>query len=148
MEHAPLKEYRVGNPYTAIPLEALQQFDNRLLKDVIREEDARDETDVQRNHILCKTCGNAITSEADSIAIYGSHEHTFVNPMGLTFHIGCFSNAGGCHIMGAPTAEYTWFPGFTWSYVVCSSCFTHLGWHYNSGGSGFFGLILDQLVRQ
>ena len=148
MEHPPLHEHPIRNPHNTIPREALQQLDNRLREDVIRKEEAGDEIDVQKNRILCKTCRNVITSDADSITVNGFHEHTFVNPMGLMFHIGCFSNAGGCLITGVPTAEYTWFPGFTWTYVVCSSCLTHLGWHYQSGGGGFFGLILDQLVRQ
>jgi len=147
MEHPPLREYTIENPLAAIPMGALQQFDDRLHNDVSNKEEAGDETDTQKKHILCKKCGNFITSDADSISSNGSHDHTFVNPMGLKFHIGCFSKTGGCYIMGVPTAEYTWFPGFSWSYVVCSKCQTHLGWHYQSGGGGFFGLILDQLVR-
>jgi hypothetical protein len=140
-------EHRVENLFTAVPMGALQRFDDRLGVDTINKEEAGDGFDTQKKHILCKNCGNLITSDADSIVVNGSHDHTFVNPMGLQFHIGCFSNAGGCRITGVPTAEYTWFPGFAWSYVVCSGCHTHLGWHYQSGGGGFFGLILDQLVR-
>lgn len=147
MEYPSVHQNPMQNRLAAVPLGALQQFDERRRVDAAYKEEAGDKIDEQKNHILCKTCGNVITSDADSIAVNGSHDHTFVNPMGLTFHIGCFSNARGCFIMGAPTDEYTWFPGFTWTYVVCSGCRTHLGWHYQSGGGGFFGLILDQLVR-
>ena len=147
MEYPSSQEHQVENPLAAVPWGALQQFDDRVHVDAIHKDETGDGIDEQKKHILCRTCGNFITSDADSITVNGSHDHTFVNPVGLKFHIGCFSNAGGCHIMGVPTAEYTWFPGFTWSYVVCSGCLTHLGWLYQSGGGGFFGLILDQLVR-
>jgi hypothetical protein len=147
MEYPSSHEHRVENPIAGIPMGALQQFDDRRRADAVHKEEAGDKIDEHKKHILCKTCGNFITSDADSITVNGSHDHTFVNPMGLKFHIGCFSNAGGCRIMGVPTDEYTWFPGFAWSYVICSGCQTHLGWHYQSGGGGFFGLILDQLVR-
>lgn len=127
---------------------ALQQADERLLGGTETREVADHETDGSKKNILCKTCGNPITSDDAGVAINGSHEHTFMNPRGVVFRIGCFSRAGGCHLMGSSTDEYTWFPGFRWCYVICSGCLSHLGWHYQSGGSGFFGLILDQLVRQ
>lgn len=131
-----------------LPLVALQRFDNRfIVHGHISEENGPEKKENKKN-ILCKTCGKMITSDEEGIAINGSHEHTFMNPRGLVFHIGCFSGADNCHIMGAPTGEYTWFPGFLWCYVVCTGCLTHLGWHYQSGGGGFFGLILDHLVRE
>jgi hypothetical protein len=147
MEYPRLHEHPVENPSPGIPWGALQRFKDRPHVDTLDKDKEGDKIDEQKKRILCKTCSNFITSDADSISVNGSHDHTFVNPMGLRFHIGCFSNAGGCRIMGVPTAEYTWFPGFTWCYVVCSGCLTHLGWRYQSGGGAFFGLILDQLVR-
>ncbi|OHD66798.1 MAG: hypothetical protein A2176_10015 [Spirochaetes bacterium RBG_13_51_14] len=132
----------------APPLTALKQVDTRLVEDIRRKEEAGDETGEERMYLLCKTCGNAITSESYCMEVNGSHRHTFMNPRGIVFNIGCFSSAGGCLIIGVPTTEYTWFPGFTWCCVICSQCLSHLGWRYQSGSGGFFGLILDQLSRQ
>jgi hypothetical protein len=148
MEHG-LSGWHTGeSAQHPLPLFALQRIDERILVGTETRDEADHETDESKKNILCKTCGTVITSDDAGIAMNGSHEHTFMNPRGLVFHIGCFSKAGGCHIMGSPTDEYTWFPGFVWCYVICSGCLTHLGWHYQSGGSSFFGLILDQLVRQ
>ncbi len=148
MVHALPGESSCACLQVSLPLMALQQMDERLFVGTRTRDETDHETDERKKNILCKTCGNAITSDEAAIVIDGSHEHTFMNPRGLVFHIGCFSGAGGCSIMGSPTSEYTWFPGFLWRYVICSACLSHLGWHYQSGESGFFGLILDQLVRE
>ncbi len=96
--------------------------------------------------ILCRECGNPVTSPDCIIAVDGSHLHTFENPAGITYDIGCFSSAEGCMVHGEPTPEHTWFEGFRWSFSLCSSCFSHLGWFYENGDEQFFGLIVDRLV--
>ena len=79
--------------------------------------------------------------------VEGRHEHTFVNPSGITFHIGCFASAKGCRVEGNPTREFTWFPGFDWSFALYRNCGIHLGWYYDSqDADGFFGLVLARLV--
>jgi hypothetical protein len=45
----------------------------------------------------------------------------------------------------------TWFPSFKWIIGVCSHCFTHLGWYFESienNQDGFFGLIVDSLINE
>jgi hypothetical protein len=83
------------------------------------------------------------------MAIHGAHEHRFMNPAGVLFHIGCFAPAMGCTIVGPDSLEYPWFPGFAWRYAMCGSCGQHLGWHFRQRGEdehdAFFGLILDRL---
>jgi hypothetical protein len=72
--------------------------------------------------------------------------HTFANPHGLVFEIGCFREAAGCSLLGAPTDEFTWFHGFRWRVACCMRCLCHLGWCFTSGAGGrFFGLIVDRL---
>jgi hypothetical protein len=122
--------------------------DPGVIGDVSRREEADEEAKKNKRKLLCKSCLNEITSEEYGIAVQGSHSHTFMNPRGIVFRIACFLNAQGCFVVGKPTLEYTWFPGYTWSHVICSSCLNHLGWHYQSGGSSFFGLILDQLMER
>ncbi|MEW6602534.1 MAG: cereblon family protein [Nitrospirota bacterium] len=96
--------------------------------------------------IICRKCGNSITTPDKIIAVNGDHTHTFTNPEGFSFDIGCFSSADGCYVYGEPTVEHTWFKDFRWNYSVCSSCLTHLGWHYERGEESFFGLILDLIT--
>jgi hypothetical protein len=97
--------------------------------------------------ILCRQCGHPITTLDHIIAVNGQHAHTHTNPAGITYRIGCFSSAPGCLIYGERISDFTWFEGFSWCLALCSYCLTHLGWHYQSPGSQFFGLILDNLIE-
>jgi hypothetical protein len=81
------------------------------------------------------------------MAMHGAHEHRFMNPAGVLFHIGCFSHAIGCTIVGPDSLEYPWFVGFAWRFAMCGACGQHLGWHFRKPAhEGFFGLVLDRLV--
>jgi hypothetical protein len=95
--------------------------------------------------ISCAACGHGITDAAARTTMNGSFDHSFRNPQGLSFHIGCFSRAPGCVTCGEPTLEYTWFAGYAWRVALCAGCRTHLGWRYDGAGGGFFGLILARL---
>jgi hypothetical protein len=95
--------------------------------------------------IICRNCRHTIASPESVITVNGRHQHTFINPSGITYQIGCFSSADGCLIHGEPTLEFTWFEGFSWSFSICSNCFIHLGWYYQSSEENFFGLITDLL---
>lgn len=96
--------------------------------------------------LRCAVCGSRITSRRESLAVNGAAEHVFANPFGYVFRIGCFKQAPGCGRMGDYTPEHSWFSGYGWCFALCASCRTHLGWHYRSEESSFFGLILDNLV--
>lgn len=93
--------------------------------------------------VRCKSCEHDITKP--SLAIQ-PHEHTFRNPAGFSFHLVCYSDAPGAADVGIPTAEYTWFAGYSWSFAICLKCQDHLGWWY-SGADRFVGLIATRLIR-
>jgi hypothetical protein len=95
--------------------------------------------------ILCRACGRRITAHEEKIAVNGSHQHTFFNPSGIVYELGCFRLAPGCQEAGPATTEFTWFAGYAWRFVLCAGCGSHLGWSYAMRESSFFGLILAQL---
>jgi hypothetical protein len=99
--------------------------------------------------LRCAVCGHRVTSPTLRIEVQGDHRHTFANPAGIAFHIGCFRAAPGCAPVGPSSSEYTWFPGYRWQIAVCQHCQTHLGWHYegDDGVSSFYGLILCRLLE-
>lgn len=98
--------------------------------------------------LACTSCRSPVTSRGEAVVVDGCHDHTFFNPAGVLFEIGCFARAPGCEVLGTPTAEFTWFPGTRWSYGTCRACGTHLGWHFEGrGGEGFYGLISSRLVE-
>jgi len=36
----------------------------------------------------------------------------------------------GVMAQGHPSAEYSWFPGYTWQIINCADCWSHLGWEF------------------
>ena len=87
----------------------------------------------------------AVTGRDKKIQVSGSHEHTFFNPAGIVFELGCFSAAPGCHRAGRATSDFTWFAGYVWRFALCRNCNSHLGWFFEMGEHSFFGLILAHL---
>lgn len=117
-----------------------QKTSDAVLEDLSDSDDA---------WLLCRQCNQKIAKPTARISINGSHRHTFANPNGIVFEIGCFNQVHGCNGYGQPSMEFAWFAGFSWQIMVCSQCHTHLGWFFSSGHStGFSGLILDRLIEQ
>ena len=96
--------------------------------------------------IVCRQCQQRLTRPSERIEINGSHSHTFANPSGVVFEIGCFRIVTGLNYIGPPSYEFPWFTGRSWQIVICSICQIHLGWCFHGRDSNlFFGLILDRL---
>jgi hypothetical protein len=95
--------------------------------------------------IRCGRCKHGITAGKYAIEVSGSHAHTFRNPAGWSFRIGCFADAPGAAAAGPPTTAATWFPGYAWRMAHCGGCGTHLGWWF-VGTDAFAGLVLARLV--
>lgn len=123
-----------------------EKLSGEKLEIIVEEEEEEKESD-HEEAILCRQCRQVITSPAERIAVQGSHRHTFANPHGIVYEIGCFRSARGCQYVGPATEEWSWFGGFSWRIAICGRCLTHLGWLYQKTGyESFYGLILDRLV--
>jgi hypothetical protein len=110
------------------------------------ESEERQERDTRPSEaILCLACGGVVTDREQKISIGGSHAHTFFNPAGIVYELGCFQQAPGCLLAGEATAEFTWFAGHLWRFALCRRCRTHLGWFFEMGEKTFYGLILARL---
>lgn len=97
--------------------------------------------------LACAGCLRPVTTAAARTGVAGAHEHTFANPAGLQFHIGCFARATGCLAVGEPSTHWTWFSGYSWQVEHCVTCGDHLGWLFRAEAHLFHGLILDRLVE-
>ena len=98
---------------------------------------------------LCRACRAMITTRAMALVVDGQQEHTFFNPAGVMYEIGCWAAAPGCVARGIPTSEFTWFRGYRWSYAICRGCDELLGWRFTGAGrGGFWGLITSRLVEE
>jgi len=112
------------------------------------EKEAEGQSPEEEEYILCRQCHQAITKPAERIAMQGSHRHTFANPHGIVFEIGCFRSVKGCGYAGAASDDFSWFAGYSWRVCFCTMCLTHLGWLFSlKGGDIFHGLILDRLIE-
>ena len=112
------------------------------------EEEAAEPSPEEEAYIVCRQCRQAITRPNERISIQGSHQHTFANPHGIVFEIGCFKDVTGCGYAGAATDEFSWFAGYRWRICFCSMCLTHLGWIFSSNaGDIFHALILDRIIQ-
>lgn len=119
----------------------------RLREELETTTEEADEPDEEKN-IRCRACRHLITTTDHVFSIDGGHRHTFANPAGIVFEIGCFSAADGCANQGAPTSEFSWFSGYSWRFSLCSRCHGHMGWFYaGEGKPGFYGLILAHLIQ-
>ncbi len=111
----------------------------------IKEKEKEKQSAEPQDGILCRACGSVVTSRSEKIVMSGSHAHTFFNPAGIIFELGCFRRAPGCRNAGELTSEFTWFAGYLWRFALCSGCRAHLGWFFEGGDNTFYGLILNHL---
>lgn len=110
-------------------------------------EEESDEETGSHKAVRCAHCGHDVTTLSEQIEISGAHRHSFANPHGFVFEVGCFNSAAGCRSAGSPSGEFTWFAGYNWRLALCGRCLSHLGWYFMSAGSaGFIALVLDRLV--
>lgn len=96
--------------------------------------------------LVCAACGRLVTSRAAAIEVAGDHEHTFVNPAGFVYKIGCFGEAT-CRAEGPTSSHWSWFPGYHWQVVLCAGCGVQLGWIFRSTPHTFYGLVLERLAE-
>lgn len=114
-------------------------------RQVIDRQEQDEEGTQKHPSLLCRVCSHTITSEDQRIEVAGSHRHTFFNPAGIVFELGCFAKAPGCGLLGEASDEFSWFTGYVWRVALCVRCGAHLGWHFQSGETGFYGLIVSNL---
>jgi hypothetical protein len=97
--------------------------------------------------LVCRACRSVVTTAGARASLFGSHIHDRLNPAGFVFRIGCFHRAPGAIAIGAPSADFSWFPPHLWQVALCRACLEHLGWFF-SGPSTFSALILDKLLQE
>ena len=132
--------------HTSLFRQTSDKKDTGAVRLTVAENDTQKAPEREKN-ILCRACRQMITSPAERIEMQGAHRHTFANPHGLVFEIGCFRFAAGCGYTGPVTDEFSWFGGYAWRIAMCRFCLNHIGWLFTSPDkTSFNGLILDRLV--
>ena len=111
---------------------------------------AEDETAFRQQRWVCIACDTFIVSAEALTDICKKPYHTFANPAGEVFSIGCFTTWHNLAAVGSVTKAFTWFPGYGWQVMVCEGCGLHLGWAYSDMANDrfvnrFVGLIMNRL---
>lgn len=119
-------------------------FDSESGSDVFTEDEDEQELDEEKG-IHCRICGHTITSSRQKFSRSGTHHHTFFNPAGIVYEIGCFRQAPGCLVYGPVSHEFAWFSGYGWQISYCDECAEHLGWYFTGLQDSFFGLVIARL---
>lgn len=110
---------------------------------------------MQRCTVLCcKNCNLLIAKKQDvfSMALEGPMG-AYVNPGGYVHETLTIHKATGLRLIGWPSVENSWFPGYAWTIAQCSQCNSHLGWRFTVAERGrslrpekFWGLCRSSLV--
>ncbi|KAM2969555.1 hypothetical protein FF2_016641 [Malus domestica] len=83
--------------------------------------------------IRCKTCQNIIARRSNMLVMSSEGPlGAYVNPGGHVHEIMTFYKANGLALIGPPTSEYSWFPGYAWTITNCAGCETHMGWLFTA----------------
>ncbi|HMK35605.1 MAG TPA: cereblon family protein [Desulfomonilaceae bacterium] len=96
----------------------------------------------------CAVCGAAITHSNAIIKIYGTDEHSFVNPSGIRCDFRTFQFCENVLIHNELFLEHSWFGGYGWRFLNCAVCLQHLGWKYDAvhkktGPASFYGVLVQ-----
>ena len=98
----------------------------------------------------CIHCQTPVAFEVDVIRIGDIPSDTAqVNPHGYIHEVITVSAVQNTLVEGPPIPADSWFPGFCWKYLICSSCLEFLGWSYHRPSElsmTFAGLSKDNII--
>ncbi|GFR30803.1 protein cereblon [Trichonephila clavata] len=83
--------------------------------------------------LTCRDCLCIIANREDifSMSLQGP-QGTYVNPNGYVHEAITVYKAKGLHLLGRPSTEQSWFPGYAWTIVECEHCNSHMGWRFTA----------------
>lgn len=116
---------------------------------------SRDDEDKKGKNYHCVRCGAFISTSSALVAINGATDHSYVNPAGVRCNFLTFHSCDNILEHEDLFLEHSWFPGYGWRFLTCSSCYSHLGWKWDAvkqrmTRESFYGLLIEavQTVEQ
>ncbi|XP_074286975.1 uncharacterized protein LOC141612156 [Silene latifolia] len=85
------------------------------------------------DRVRCKNCQTVIARRSDLLVM--SNEGplgTYVNPYGCVHETVTLHKANGLALIGRPSTESSWFPGYAWTIANCANCERHMGWLFTA----------------
>ena len=103
--------------------------------------------------LRCSSCRTEVGDPEAAVSPDGGPaERVFFNPAGHVMRVLLLGAARNLLGLGPRSDEFTWFAGMDWQIVVCSSCKTQLGWHFDAQAGvearPFWALLVERLERR
>ncbi|CAI9267840.1 unnamed protein product [Lactuca saligna] len=85
------------------------------------------------DRVKCKSCQTVIASRSDMLVMSSDGPlGAYVNPSGYVHEIMTLLKANGLALIGVPSEEYSWFPGYAWTIAYCATCEYQMGWLFTA----------------
>lgn len=83
--------------------------------------------------ISCRLCRAQICQKSDvfSMSVHGFMS-AYVNPNGHVHETLTVYKAKNLSLIGRPSTDYSWFPGYAWTISQCKQCGSHIGWKFTA----------------
>ncbi|XP_046970638.1 protein cereblon-like [Vanessa cardui] len=100
----------------------------------------------RKSVLCCSSCAVEIARREHIFAMSSEGVHSnYTNLGGYMHDIVTVSRASNTELSGAPSAEFSWFPGYAWTIALCAACLAHVGWRFDAQRRGlrpqqFYGL--------
>ncbi|MBF0289652.1 MAG: hypothetical protein HQM14_17710 [SAR324 cluster bacterium] len=102
-----------------------------------------------KNKLVCKICRVPVSDHKYLFAINNKTPyHTFYNPGQIRFDIMTLTYCQFVFDASPPSLEFTWFAGYAWVILCCTTCYEHLGWRFENNEkqpAQFFAMIQSKL---
>ncbi|ELT95677.1 hypothetical protein CAPTEDRAFT_173167 [Capitella teleta] len=102
--------------------------------------------------LCCKNCALRIAEKKDVFCMADEGPiGAYVNPGGHVHETLTLYKAQGLTLIGRPSTENSWFPGYAWTILQCRNCMQHMGWKFNAvkgklKPEKFWGLCRSSLI--
>ncbi|CAH0591500.1 unnamed protein product [Chrysodeixis includens] len=107
---------------------ALFVVDNALLRLYMESQHIK-----KQSELCCTSCLTEIAQREHLFAMSSEGVHSnYTNLGGYMHDILTVRQATNVELSGAPSAEYSWFPGYTWTVALCAACMAHVGWRFQA----------------
>ncbi|XP_071961670.1 protein cereblon-like [Antedon mediterranea] len=83
--------------------------------------------------LCCKRCGHQIANKSDVFCMsLDGPMAAYVNPGGYIHETLTLYRAQNLNLIGRPSKENSWFPGYAWTIIQCRHCSSHMGWKFSA----------------
>jgi len=81
--------------------------------------------------LVCRRCGGQVADQSDIFSMSKEGpQGAYVNPHGAVHETLTVYKSKNLRLLGQPSTEYSWFPGYSWTITECSGCGDHTGWKF------------------